>query len=528
MKCFRTGASAAALSGAMFLGLLAPLSAETTGQLTVALGAESTTMDPAKYSAGVDQYFVGTMFEQLVRPMPDGTLENWLAKSWSLDESDPDKPVIDVHIRPDVKFHNGDPLTSADFEFAYTRQADPSVSRWSHYQANVADFEIVDDLHFRLHFSQPDATYIAMNLQLWAVPKAYFEEVGEQEFGQNPVGTGPWKFVSRKVKEELRLEAFEDYWNTDHRPGVKDLLVRIIPEDLTRVAALQTGEVDWIDNVPPAMIKDVEALPGVETATMPAGNHLFLDMDTIAEGPLQNVKVRQAIAHGIDMDAIIETVLFGQGRRYAEIPEGGTGYVADLKPFEYDPALATKLLAEAGYPGGIDLNCYNLITPREPNVKEMGEAMFAYLGTIGVRCKIVNLEYSAWINLGRRDETTDQLNGGLLSWMYTQGLPADPGGAWSGHLHSYETGKGYGSYSHINDPEFDRMLEEANLTMDPVARAEKLSEIAKRKHELVLGGLTTYEPLVTMAWQGDKVSYTPWPFPGFWRNFQEIGLKSAE
>lgn len=528
MTRFRMGASALALSGAMFWGLAAPLSAETTGQLTVALGAESTTMDPAKYSAGVDQYFIGTMFEQLVKPTPDGKSENWLAESWSIDTSDPQKPVIDVHIRPGVTFHNGDPLTSEDFEFAYQRQADPNVSRWSHYQANIGKFEIVDDLHFRLHFDRPDANYIVMNLQLWAVPKKYFEEVGEQAFGQNPVGTGPWKFTSRKVKEELRLEAYEGYWNTEYRPSVKELVVRIIPEDLTRVAALQTGDVDWIDNVPPAMLEDVRALPGVETATMPAGNHLFLEMDTIAEGPLQNVKVRQAIAHGIDMDAIIETVLFGQGRRYAEVPKGGTGYDPDLKPFEYDPALATKLLAEAGYPGGIDVDCYNLITPREPNMKEMGEAMFAYLGTIGVRCKVVNLEYSAWINLGRRDEKTDQLNGGLLSWMYTQGLPADPASPWSGHLHSYEPNEGWGSYSHLDDPEFDRMIEEANGTMDPDARAELLREIGRRKHELVLGGLTTYEPLVTMAWNGDKVSYKPWPFPGFWRNFQEIGLKSTE
>lgn len=528
MSRIRKGASAIALSCALLGGLAMPLSAEVTGQLTVALAAESTTMDPARYSAGVDQYFIGTMFEMLVKPMPDGSLANWLAESWSVDETDPQKPVIDVHIRPGVTFHNGDPLTAADFEFSYQRQADPNVSRWSHFQANVDRFEIVDDLHFRLHFKTPDSAYVANYLQLWAMPKAYFEQVGDEGFGKHPVGTGPWKFVSRKVKEELRLEAYDGYWNQDYRPGVKELVVKIIPEDLTRVAALQTGDVDWIDNVPPAMLADVKALSGIATATMPAGNHLFLDMDTIPEGPLQNVKVRQAIAHGIDMDAIIDSVLFGQGERYAEVAEGATGYNPDLKPFDYDPAKAMKLLAEAGYPKGFDIDCYNLITPREPNMKEMGEAMFAYLGTIGVRCKVVNLEYGAWISLGRRDEKTDQLNGGLISWMWGQGVPGDPAVAWGGHLHSYQPGHGWGSYSHVNDPEFDRMIEEASAIMEPEARAAKLREIAARKHELVLGGLTTYQPLVTMAWHGDKVSYQPWPYPGYWRNFQEIGLKAAE
>ncbi|MEZ5714925.1 MAG: ABC transporter substrate-binding protein [Paracoccaceae bacterium] len=526
MSRIRSGASAIALSFALLGGVSAQALADPAGRINVALGAESTTMDPAKYSAGVDQYFIGTMFEMLVKPMPDGSTENWLAESWSIDNSDPEKPVIDVHIRPGVTFHNGDPLTSADFEFSYQRQADPNVSRWSHFQANIEQFEIVDDLHFRLHFKQPDSSYVANYLQLWAMPKNYFEQVGDEEFGRNPVGTGPWKFVSRTPKEELMLEAYDGYWNKDHRPAAAELRIRIIPEDLTRVAALQTGEVDWIDAVPPAMLKDVKAMPGVATATMPSGNNLFLDMDTIPEGPLQNVKVRQAIAHGIDMDAIIDSVLFGQGQRYAEVAEGATGYNPDLKPFDYDPALATKLLAEAGYPGGFDVDCYNLITPREPNMKEMGEAMFAYLGTIGVRCKVVSLEYGAWINLGRRDEKTEQLNGGLISWMWGQGIPGDPAVPWGGHLHSYEPGKGWGSYSHANDPEFDRMIEEATRIMDPDARAAALRAIAARKHEMVLGGLTTYLPLVTMAWNGDKVDYTPWPYPGFWRNFQEIGLKN--
>jgi peptide/nickel transport system substrate-binding protein len=116
------------------------------GELTVASVPEGTTLDPTKYSAGVDQYFIGQMFEQLVRYDPDLKPVNWLAESWKLEEQD-GKPVIDVKLRPDVKFHNGDPMTSADFEFCYERLRDPKVSRWSHLQVNVEKFEIVDDLH---------------------------------------------------------------------------------------------------------------------------------------------------------------------------------------------------------------------------------------------------------------------------------------------------------------------------------------------------------------------------------------------
>ncbi len=126
-------------------------------------------------------------------------------------------------------------------------------------------------MHFRIHFKSPDGDYIADALQLWAMPKKYFEKVGEDGFAKAPVGTGPWKFVSRSVKEELKLEAFDDYWNKETRPTVKNLTIKIIPEDLTRVAAFKTGAVDWIDTVPPSMVAEFKKMPGVKTFTAISG-----------------------------------------------------------------------------------------------------------------------------------------------------------------------------------------------------------------------------------------------------------------
>ena len=140
-----------------------------------------------------------------------------------------------------------------------------------------SSFEIVDDLHFRLHFSAPDADYIVGNLQLWAIPKKYFEQVGEEGFSKAPVGTGPWKFVSRSIKEDIKFEAFDDYWNKDARPTVKNLIVKIIPEDLTRVAAFKAGNVDWIDAVPLSAIDEIKKMPGVKTFTAISGNNLYID-----------------------------------------------------------------------------------------------------------------------------------------------------------------------------------------------------------------------------------------------------------
>lgn len=503
---------------------LAQQPAPATGDLTIAFAAEATTLDPAKYAAGVDTYFIGQMFEQLVRPGPDLQPQNWLAESWEVVEED-GKTHLDIRIRQDVKFHNGDPLTSGDFEFSYERLRDPAVSRWSHLQNAVERFEIVDDHHFKVHFSEPDASYVAGYLQLWAMPKDYFEQVGDEGFAQNPVGTGPWKFVSWAVKEELKLEAFDDYWNAEARPGVKNLTVKIIPEDITRVAAFRTGEVDWIDAVPPAMIPELQALDDVEMTSRVSGNNLFiLFPEHRPDSPFADRRVRQAVAHAIDFDAIITSVLFGQGERYTQIGEGTFGYDPALEPYAFDPQRARELLAEAGYPNGFDTPCYNLTTPREPNVKEMGEAMFAYMAAAGIRCRVQGLEYGAWITLGRRGGDSSDLDG-PISWMWGQGVPGDPGTPWAGHVHTYVPDEGWGSYSYSSDPEVDAMIKESNLLMEPSEREAKLQEIARLKHERVLGGVTTYRPLVTFAWRGDKVEFTPWGWPGFWRSLQEIGLK---
>ena len=139
--------------------------------------------------------------------------ENWLAESWKLENGKDGKPVLDVRLRKGVRFHNGDPLTAEDFEFSWQRQRDPKSSFFSHYVSSVERFEILDPYHFRLYFKEPDAQFIAGNMQLWAMPKKYIQKVGEEEFARRPVGTGPWKFVSRTVKDELRLEAFDGYWN---------------------------------------------------------------------------------------------------------------------------------------------------------------------------------------------------------------------------------------------------------------------------------------------------------------------------
>ncbi len=483
--------------------------------MTVAFGAEATQTDPTRTTAGVDAYFIDLFYEGLVQTAPNLEKVNWLAESWEVIEEN-GKIRIDVSLRPGVRFHNGDILTAYDIQFSFERLSDPRSGTSSRLRY-ISKFEVHDDLRFSMHLSQPDGSIVVQNLILTAIPRRYYEEVGDEGVLAHPIGTGPWKFVSRKPRDELVVERFENYWNPSASPRFKRLVIKIIPEDTTRVAAYKTGAVDWIDAVPPAQIESFREIPNTVVATRQAPNNLFLNLNSIDAGsPFRDKKVRQAIAYAVDYDAIIKYILFDQGVRTAQLAPGSTGYDPALKPYPYQPEKARTLLKEAGYPAGLNINCYNLTTPREPYFKEVGETIYAYLAESGIRCKIIQMEYGAWINLGRFSNRPWM--DGLLSTMWGQGLPGDPTDAWGGHLHS--NGDGWGTYSYSNDPELDDLIEELRRLMDEKARVDMIKRIARLKHERMIGGVPTYRPKITFAWR-DNIDFKPWP-GAFWRSMRGI------
>ena len=482
-------------------------------EVVIAFGAEPQQVDPTRSSAGVDGYYIDLFYEGLLTVTPSFERINWLAESWRVVEGE-DGLAIVVKIRQGVKFHNGEELTAHDFAYAYERLSDP-LSRTAGRLRYVEDIRVHDDYRFDFVLNSPDGSLEALNLVLTAIPRRYYQEVGDEGVQAHPVGTGPWKFVSRKPREELVVERFEDYWNKDAMPVAKRLRIKIIPEDTTRVAAFKTGAVDWIDAVPPAQVSEFEQLAGVQVASMPAPNNLYVALNAIdAASPLRFRKVRQAVAHAVHVDDIIRYVLYGQGIRTVQLAPGTLGYDESLAAYPYDPDRARELLAEAGFPAGFNVNCYNLTTPREPYFKEIGETIFAFLNEVGIRCRIVQLEYGAWIAVGRRFSPPHM--DGIFSTMWGQGLPGDPTDAWSGHIHT--TGDGWGTYSYHSDPQLDALIKELRKTMETARRVELIRQIARLKHERVAGGFPTYRPMLTLAWR-DHLDFQPWP-GAFWRSMR--------
>ena len=155
-------------------------------------------------------------------------------------------------------------------------------------------------------------------------------------------------------------------------------------------------------------------------------------------------------------------------------------------------------------------------------MKEVGEAMYAYLSSVGIRCRAQS-RVRRPDQPGKRGRSGPPEMDGVLSWMWSQACRATRPGP-SGHLHSWQQGSGWGTYSYTSDKDMDALLEKQRGTMDPAARADLLQQIARLKQERVEGGLPTYRPLVTFAWR-DKVDYVPWPIRDYWRAFREVGLK---
>lgn len=491
-------------------------------RFTAAFAVEGQSLDPAKYTSGADTNSLGQIYEQLIRPDADGKMINWLAESWSV-AGDAAKPIIDVHLHKGVKFHNGYPLTSADFEFSYRRMSDPKVSRWSHLHAAIERFEIVDDHHFRIHFKYPDANYVTQNLTLFAMSKKYFDEVGEDTFARQPIGTGPWKFISRKIGQEMQFERFDDYWNAPFKAKFKYFTIRVIPEETTRVAALKTGAVDWIDAVPLHEIPNFTKDPNYKVVSKSSAQHLFIIFNThMANSPFKDIRVRQAVAHAIDMPTIIKTTIFGQGETYAVLAPEDIGYDPSLKPLAYDPARAKKLLAEAGFSRGIDVPCYNAASVSTiPNLKNVGDAIFAYLSASGIRCKPNILEYAAWINSARREVPPEMDGLQIMTWAYTA-VPGDPNRDWMGRMHSLVPGTGFGAFSYNTDPELDEMIKGQNRIMDGAKRAEEIKRISRIMHERMSGGVPLYLPKATFAWKS-SIDFTPLPWT--WHEMLQVGPK---
>ena len=387
-------ARAAGLAGSMAAAdLLAPalLEAQTTTKREIVIGqsGDVSRLDPHMSGAANDIAVSFNLFDTLVNRHADNRLYPALATEWKL----VNPTTWQFILRPNVMFHNGDPLTAADVKFSIERTYDPKAKTYvASVFSTVERVETPSASTVQIVTKKPDPLLPA-RLAFYGgqiIPRSYFERVGADEFNAKPVGSGPVRFVSWVKDDRLLLDATPGYWGG--KPEADRFAFRPIPDTAARIAALLRGEVDLITRLPPDHVETVarHSTTRVEGALYAGLYVLVVDS---RRPPLDDPRVKQALSLAIDREAIVRELWRGQGIvANGPIPKGDSHYDESLPPLKYDPALARQRLKEAGYQNEeifLEVNEGYLA-----NAKPMSEAAVTMWRDVGINVKLEVLEFS--------------------------------------------------------------------------------------------------------------------------------------
>jgi peptide/nickel transport system substrate-binding protein len=446
-------------------------------RVVVAFGSNIPTLDPHMHSSRLAHIADYHLYDTLLYRSPKDDYKPGPGLATSLRSLNP--TTWELKLRQGVKFHNGEPFNAESVKFTIDRVLDPatkSVTRGNFTW--IKEVKIVDEYTVQILTAKPFPAAPEFLTLSYIVPPKYLKSVGDEEFSKKPVGTGPYKFVEWRKAEHLIVEANPDYWKDSPKgmPKIKTIVFRTIPETTTQIAELLSGGVDIIRNVPPdqiAVVKD-SANARISATKILRVNSLILDNSARASNtPLTNQKVREAIAHAINVDEMLKTILGGYGERTATgVNPLHFGFDPSIKPTPYDPERAKKLLAEAGYPNGFEIT-FNTYSGTITSMDQMADAMTGYLAKVGIKAKRRHIEdVGTWTKSGQEGK----LEGiQYYSWGSNSIFDADA------ILYALTYSKEPLSYT--KDPALDQLLDEGRTQLDVKKRQEAYAKAQKLLHD---------------------------------------------
>ena len=401
------------------------------------------------------------LHDALVKPMPSSINTPSLAESWSTSK---DGLTYDFVLRKNAKFHNGDPVTADDVKFTFERYKGASAKL---LKDRVKEVQVVAPNRVRFVLKEPWPDFIAFygtsaTGASWIVPKKYVEKVGEEGFKKAPVGAGPFKFVSFNPGIELVLEAFPEYWRK--APQVKRVVMRSIPDESTRAAAVKTGEVDLAYLFVGAVAEDLRRAPGVKLVAPLLYGIYWLDFldQWDPKSPWHDRRVRQAASLAIDRSAINQAEMLGYGKPTGGFVPPEFDFALRIEPPALDPQRAKQLLTEAGYPNGFDAGD---LTPLPPYMS-LGETVGGYLQGIGIRSRVRVMERATYMTSWHEKK----LKGLLIGATGAAGNAA-------ARLEPFVTKNGIYAYGSL--PEIDDLFQRQAKELDRKQREVLLHQIQK-------------------------------------------------
>lgn len=434
--------------------------------LTWAQGADVTSLDPHQGKETPAVQVNTQIFDTLVTVDPEtNEVVPQIAESW---EQTDDQTYV-FKIREGIKFHDGSDLTAEDVKFSLDRAHNSAAVS---YIVNFIEEVTVDDDHtVTVKTTAPYAPTLR-NLAIpfaAIVPKAVVE-ADENAFIQNPVGSGPYKFVEWNHGDHVTLKAFDDYYAG--KPETENLIMKVIPETSQRTIALETGEVDLAYDLAVNDIPKVNSDDKLTVYEIPSLTCWYVSMN-MNKKPFDNPKVREAMSMAIDRQTIIDTINAGSGQTADAIiaPAVFGYYSTGVK--EYNPTKAKELLAEAGYPNGFSTTLW--VNDNQSRI-EMCQAMQAMLLEVGVQCNLEVLEFGSFISR----TTAGDHDLAYFGWTTSSG---DADYSYYSLEHSTQQGAA-GNRSFLADPDVDKLIEEARSNTNEEERKELYKELAIKLDEI--------------------------------------------
>lgn len=411
--------------------------------ITVVQGAEPECLDP--YVSNLTHTFnvARHLYDTLAMVDRDLKIIPQLATEWN----NVDPTTWDVTIRSGATFTNGEPVTANDvaasIKYGAQSNSQSFFSPWKNAEAQ-------DDQTVRISTNGPNPSFESVLTRVFVMPASVLDSDPDQ-LCTEPVGSGPYEFKEWRKGQDITMVARPDHYLN---PQIDEIIIKAVPEGSTRVNMLLSGDADLIANVPTDSLDQIESNDGTKLLSEPGIRRVVNVIDT-REAPFDDVRVRQAMAHAVDMNAIVDTVLGGHGSvAVAGRPSLSPYADKDLQPYSYDPAKAKALLAEAGYPDGFTFD-YHYPTGRWLKDSEVAQAIAGYLAEVGIRAELKTTQYETFFG----DWSSGKYSGmSMIGVIDFDGSPAS-----TSNLFLASDGPWSFSWS---DPKFDELLQAASVEID--------------------------------------------------------------
>lgn len=439
--------------------------------LEVAIDTPLQSLDPMGQDTTTIFGTLQNIYDALWSRTARGELEGALCKSW--ERKDPKTWIL--HLRENVKFHNGNAFTAEDVKFSLKRSIEWEGSEFTVIGGRIEKMQILDDHTLKVVTTDPWPTFVDTAFILGIMDKDWTESHTKGYISTHAMGTGAYKFVEWKPEAHLTLVANKDYWRGV--PSIKNVTFLPISQAATRLVALKTGKADLISFVPLNSVGQVKDDPDTRLITEVGRRVIFLGFNQKEGFPTSKLKVRKAIYHAIDENTIVEKIMNGYAKPATQLlaaPGGGCN--PSIERLEYNPEKAKELLAEAGYPNGFEMT-FDVPNNRYPKDQQIGLAIVQMLRKVGLKVELDAQPKSIHFS----DVIDENTNFWLMGWRE---MSMDIWRTFAKHVHTSQPEAGFGGWNagDYHNEKVDELLEKANRELD----LEKRNSILQRANKMAM------------------------------------------